>query len=361
MASLPSDIRRSNRRAVLRALYPNRWRSRADLAKITGLSKVSVSDVVATLIDDGLLVEGGYKPSSKPGKPALLVGIQVQGMNVIGLDLAQAGTLKGILTDLEGHVLARASIPAPDAKPMPLNPIMDLCKRLQDQSKAPILGLGIASPGTVDTAGRVLAAPNLGWADLSLAQALREGLGLEVCLANDADSAVFGERCFGGGPANMILVQIARGVGAGVLIDDRIVHGSHYVAGEIGHVVIDENGIPCACGKRGCLETTTSVPSLTARIAQAPERREEIITLAGQALGSALSMPVALTNIDDIVVAGPASIATATMLETVQNTINDRVRSRFIEAVRVRPSALGSDAAALGGVAGVLRERLGVF
>ncbi|BDR53144.1 ROK family protein [Bombiscardovia nodaiensis] len=359
--SSPSDIRKSNRQAVLRALYPDRWLSRADLAKLTGLSKVSVSDVVAELIQDSLLVEGGYKPSSKPGKPAVLVGIEAQGKTVMAVDLSEAGTVKGILCDLKGQIILRAKQDLPQSNPLPLEPIIALCQQLKARAPEPLLGLAVATPGTVNMQGTVLAAPNLGWSDVDLAQILSQQVGLRTYVTNDADSAVFGEHCFAGGPANMILVQIARGVGAGVLIDNRIVRGSHYVAGEIGHVVVDENGIACACGKRGCLETLTSVPFLAGKIAAQPQAREGILAQAGQVLGAALSMPVALTNITDISIAGPSEITDEAMLTALENTINERVHSRFIEHVHVHPAALGNDAAVLGGAACVLRRELGVL
>lgn len=360
-SALPSDIRRRDRQTVLRALYPDKWHSRADLAKITGLSKVSVSDVVAGLIQDGLVVEGGYKSSSRPGKPAVLVGIKADGTNVMALDLSEAGVIRGILTDLTGKVLVRQDMEIPRAGYLDPQAVVTLCKRLSGQTRVPILGLGVATPGTVDRYGRVIAAPNLGWTDLDLAEQLHRALRMVVRVSNDADSAVFGERCFATGPDNMILVAIAKGVGAGVLIDDHVVQGSAYVAGEIGHVVVDENGPDCVCGKRGCLETLIAAPVLEARIADDPNRRDDLLTQAGEVLGTALSLPVALTNITDVTISGPERIVGRVFLNAVENTINDRVHSRFIERVDVHTTRLGGDAAALGGVANVLRHELGVL
>lgn len=360
-SALPSDIRRRNRQTVLRALYPHKWHSRADLAKITGLSKVSVSDVVAGLIQDGLVVEGGYKSSSRPGKPAVLVGIKADGTNVMAVDLSEAGVIRGILTDLTGKVLVRQDMEIPRAGYLDPQAVVTLCKRLSGQTRVPILGLGVATPGTVDRYGRVIAAPNLGWTDLDLAEQLHRALRMVVRVSNDADSAVFGERCFATGPDNMILVAIAKGVGAGVLIDDHVVQGSAYVAGEIGHVVVDENGPDCVCGKRGCLETLIAAPVLEARIADDPNRRDDLLTQAGEVLGTALSLPVALTNITDVTISGPERIVGRVFLNAVENTINDRVHSRFIERVDVHTTRLGGDAGALGGVANVLRHELGVL
>ncbi|WP_161522215.1 ROK family transcriptional regulator [Bifidobacterium aemilianum] len=383
-SALPSDIRKSNRAAVLKALYPDQWRSRADLAKITGLSKVSVSDVVGELIEAGLLVEGGYKSSSRPGKPAVLVGINAGGRGLVAVDLSEAGRVSAILADLTGKILESSQIDvssaqrgrghvgdrmvsdsssSSDTSSLPLEPVIRLCRTLIGKSSVPMLGVGVATPGTVSDSGEVLAAPNLGWTNLKLADELRQALDLPVFVSNDADSAVFGERCFGAGPANMILVQLARGVGAGVLIDDHIVRGTSCVAGEIGHVVIDENGMACACGKRGCLETMTSIPFLRQRLADAEGQadRDDVLAQAGEVLGAALSMPVAMTNITDIAISGPEPIVGKMLLESVENTINDRVHSRFIDAVIVHATRLGTNAALLGGVACVLRHELGVL
>lgn len=360
-SALPSDIRRRNRQTVLKTLYPDKWFSRADISKITGLSKVSVSDVVAELIQDGLVVEGGYKNSTRPGKPAVLVRIKVEGSAVMAVDLSEAGAIRGILTDLSGRVLVRQTVQVPETGHLDPQAVIHLCQGLAEQSRVPILGLGVATPGTVDMSGRVLAAPNLGWTDLDLADRLRRNLGMVVWVSNDADSAVFGERCFATGPENMILVAIAKGVGAGTLIADHVVRGSTYVAGEIGHVVVDENGPACICGKRGCLETLIAGPILQKRIANEPERRDDILTQAGEVLGEALAMPVALTNITDVTISGSTDLVCRIFLEAVENTINDRVHSRFIERVDVHQARLGGDAAALGGVAEVLRHELGVL
>ena len=360
-SAMPSDIRRRNRQAVLRSLYPDKWYSRADLSRMTGLSKVSISDVVADLTQEGLVAEGGYKSSSRPGKPAVLVGIKAEGTNIMAVDLSEVGVIKGVLTNLTGKILVRQSTEIPRAGHLDPQAVVILCRRLSEQSRVPILGLGVATPGTVDRSGRVISAPNLGWTDLDLEDLLHRALRMVVRVSNDADSAVFGERCFANGPDDMILVAIARGVGAGVLIDDHVVEGSAYVAGEIGHVVVDEDGPDCVCGKRGCLEALIAVPVLEERIAREPERRDDLLTRAGEVLGRALAMPVALTNIADVTVSGPGNIVGSAFLDAVGSTVNDRVHSRFTDRVEVHPARLGEDAAVLGGVANVLRHELGVI
>lgn len=113
VAAMPSDVRLRNRSAVLSALYPDVLRSRADLAKITGLSKVSTSDVVSDLIGDGFVVEQGYKASSRPGKPALMLEFNPSARRIVALDLSDPASIKGVVTDLAGTILDREERDSP--------------------------------------------------------------------------------------------------------------------------------------------------------------------------------------------------------------------------------------------------------
>lgn len=358
----PSDIRQRNRTAVLRAIYPNVWCSRAELSRITGMSKVSTSDVVAELIHDGLVTEGGYQNSPKPGKPALLVGFNAQSMNVVSVDISEADGMRGIVTDLAGNILERDQEAIVEHMPLRTTQVVEFCERLVESAHAPVLGVAVATPGTVDEReGVVLAAPNLGWSDVELAAILRDRLGLEATVANDADCALFAERCFAQGSENMMLVQVAKGLGAALLIGGNVVQGADHAAGEIGHVVVDDDGPQCVCGKRGCLETLVSTPVLEHRIAQDPDQRGDIVADAGAILGRALAMPVAMSNISEVVVAGPEDVVDDEMVRAARDVINDMVRSRFITAVNVRRSRLGVDAAALGAVAFVMRDQLRIL
>lgn len=362
----PADIRARNRAAVLRCLYPETWRSRAQIAGITGLSKVSVSEVVSELIADGLIVEGGYKTSSRPGKPALMLGFRAQSRCVLAVDLSGIDVITGVVSDMTGHVRERLQVPMPCERSDgsdKVEAVLRACENLQTQAGCPVLGIGVATPGAVTRSGEVREASNLGWSSVELAQSIRQRCsGLPVYVLNDADSAALGERHFGNGAADSIVVQIAGGVGAGMLVADHIVHGPGFTAGEIGHVVVEDEGIACRCGKRGCLETIASATVIHERMKGLPTaQRDEVLRQSAQVLGKALSMPVGMTDISDVVVLAPDDVATDGFIESMENAINERVHSRFLDNITVRRPQRGADVVVLGAVAAVLRRELDVM
>lgn len=357
----PADVRVRNRDAVLRALYPNRRYSRSELSRITGMSKVSTSDVVADLMEDGYLCEVGYKNSKSPGKPARMLEFNTDSQVVIAVDLSNGDQIKGVVTDLKGTVLARERHPVCAGSTLRIEEVINLCRSLAEDSDLPLLGIGVATPGFVDERGVVLEAPNLGWINVDLAGVLKNRFRCEVCVANDADCGVSAERSFANGSANMMFIQIAKGVGAGLLVSDHVVHGSANTAGEIGHVVVDQSGFECICGKRGCLETVIAVPALKRRICEHPDKEEEIVTQAGCILGQALSVVVAMTDITDVVVSGPENLVGDRFRKATQERINTLVHSRFIKEVKVHGPYFKEDTALLGSVANVLKTKLNVM
>ena len=145
-------------------------------------------------------------------------------------------------------------------------------------------GLGVASPGWVDTErGVVPAAPQLiGWRDVPLVEILQERLGVTVRLENDANAAALGENAFGAGRGtrHMLYITVSTGVGAGIIADGRLYRGAKGSAGEIGHTIIDPSGPPCGCGSRGCLESLSSGTAIARRAAEAADRGGSAILAA---------------------------------------------------------------------------------
>ncbi|MFT8640032.1 ROK family transcriptional regulator [Bifidobacterium sp.] len=360
-SAAPADVRLRNRTAIMRALYPNNSHSRAELAKLTGMSKVSTSDVVADLIEDGLLVEGAYRTPHGPGKPSQLLQFNVSAGNVVSIDLSDVTRIRGVVVDLAGKVMHRVEIELSHAKCLDATEVTKLCQRLVDMCEEKVIGIAIATPGTVNDDGLILEAPNLGWVDMDFVERLRGVADCPVVVTNDADAAVFAEDYFGDGFSDMILVQIADGVGAGLLIDNNVVRGKGFTAGEIGHVVMSDGTRPCVCGKIGCLETIVSAPVLDRAIEEHPDDSERIIARAGKELGRALAMPVALTNITHVVFSGVPRLVNQTMVDAAQSTIDLLTRSRFLDAVQVQISTIGEDAAMLGAAGMVLRRVLAVM
>lgn len=355
----PEDGRRQNLALVLQSLHDEPQLSRADLARRTGLTRVTISDLVAQLISEDLVVETGTTAAARPGKPATMLSVRDDSRDIIALDLSAPRTISGGVFSLRGQVrqLAQRDLGAATGEAA-YDAVLDLARELIGAATRPILGVGVGTPGTVDRRGTVIAAPNLGWHGLPLQHQLSEALDVPVHVENDANVAVLAERSFADGTANLIRIQISRGVGAGLLIAGSVVTGSSAAAGEIGHVVIEDGGEPCPCGKNGCLETWLSVPSLRRRMAGADAA--EVLTEAGRRLGAALSPIVGMLDLNDIVVGGPAGLVDGPLLAAAQQVVTDRTHSDFRGEVRLRLSSLGDNAVLLGAAALVRRTQLGV-
>lgn len=358
----PAEARHHHRTLVLQSLYRDSGRSRADLARELGLSRVTISDVVSGLVDDGLVVELGTRTDARPGKPATLLDINRQGHNLIGLDLSNERSFVGVVTDLDGAVVARSEVDVPPT--LGTDALLGaerLLRNLIDAAPHPVLGVGVGSPGIVDDRGVVLSAPNLGWTDLPLRDRLAAACDLPVAVANDADAALVAERSFGSGQPHMMLVRIGRGVGSGVMIGGQVVGGARHAAGEIGHVVVGtDEGELCACGNCGCLETWLALPRIEARFNEPGADRQAVLAEAGRRLGIVLAPIASALNLSEIVVAGPDPDISTPLLSAADAAVRDRTLADTHGEMRLRMTDLGHDLVVLGAVVLVLRGQLGV-
>lgn len=323
---------------------------------------MTISDVVGDLVDEAFVVELGPRPGSRPGKPATVLDINRQGHNIIGLDLSGSESFVGVVTDLDGAVIERAELDIPQAQgDEAIAAAETLLHGLVALAHRPVIGVGVGSPGIVDEHGVVLSAPNLGWRDVPLESRLADTCGLPVTVANDADAAVVGESSFGDGQPDMMLVRIGRGVGAGLMIDGRIVRGARYAAGEIGHVVSGtDEGALCVCGNRGCLERWLAIPQIEAHLAEPSADRVAVLTEAGRHLGVVLAPIVSALNLTEVVLAGPSEHISGPLLAAAETTLRDRTLADTHGDMRLRTTELGHDLVVLGAVVLVLRGQLGV-
>ena len=185
-------------------------------------------------------------------------------------------------------------------------------------------------PGVVDGNGLVKRSTLLGWRNVDVRTLIERRFSLPVTVNNDATAAMFTERLFGKGGPNMMFVRLRRGVGGAVLLGDVPVFGENHAGGEIGHISLDPQGPPCACGKRGCLERLVSATSLHARLQRSDERmRASILREAGTYLGTALSMPVGLLDLADVCVYGQSDIVNDTLLSAAQAQLDLLTGSSF--------------------------------
>jgi len=361
--ALPEDTRRHNRSLVLQSLFRGGPMSRADLSRLTGLTRVTTSDLVGELMTAELLVDLGTRAESRVGKPATLVGIRPDATTIVSLDLSDAQHLRGALVDVTGTITQRRSIAwdgrtGADA----LGLVCDLAGLLAKGADRQVLGVGVGSPGIINRRGVVLEAPNLGWVDLDLAGELSSALGVGVHVANDANASALGEYTFGGSTGyGLLVVTVGQGVGAGLLLDGNLLLGDHYAAGEIGHVMVVDPGELCACGRTGCLETVLAAPSLRRRTEGAsPAAARRILAAAGRRLGAALAPVVSTLNLGEIVLNGPADLLAGPLREATVSELGRRTMPAVADDVTVRLSVLGDDLVLTGAAVLVLTGELGV-
>lgn len=383
-----------NSRLVLRTIYDGGSVSRADLARLTQLTRATVSDVVADLIRQGLVEEVGYGAAAV-GRTPVLLSVMADSRQLIGINVA-SGTLRAGIVNLRGQIGERIDLSLRDAAGEAVVALLfQAVDALIAQACSPLLGIGMGVPGLIDTAGSgVRSAVNLGWQDLPLRDLMQTRYGLPVLIANDSHLAALAEYTFGGGlPAeHMVVLLVGRGIGAGIVIGGQIFLGDGGGAGEIGHVVVVERGQPCRCGNAGCLETVASsraivqraqaiaradARSLLHRLAPQPEQLTlELIAAAvaagdpaacalirevGRHLGVAVAHLVGVLNIRRIVIAGRVALFGDALLDAIRAEVAARTLRILARDTVIETARLGPDAVILGASALLLRSELGLI
>ncbi len=387
------QLKEHNRRLVLGAIYNGRALSRVAIAEETGLTRPTVSQIVGELLESGLVQEEG-PGESRGGKPPTILSFTDDTYQVIGLHLSGRRII-GTVTDLRGRILARAShITADTAHVVAgLTRVLDnLCA----QATRPLLGIGVSVPGVVDPLnGIVRYTAYLNWRDLPLVERLAPHCDddVPIYLDNDTKLAALGERIFGAGDGidNMVVIMVGvSGIGAGIVIDGEIYHGAGGGAGEIGHMPVADNDVPCVCGRRGCLEAVASGWALVRRAQEAAAAHPEsalsalasngltfedvqqavqsgdpttvaLAQEAGYYLGLVVSVIVSTVNPQRVIVGGSVSELGEPLLDSLRRTVNKHTLPILTEETEILPASLDSDVSVLGAVAQVLKGELGVF
>ena len=193
-----------------------------------------------------------------------------------GVDLG--GTkIYSLIADANGNVLAddRRPTQAAEGSDAVIDRIVASVRQALDEANVDsreIVGLGISTPGPCDPRrGIVTEAPNLGWSDVPLVDLVSKKLGVPALLENDAAAAAYGEMKFGAGRGkrHILYVTLGTGIGGGIIIDGQIYGGASGAAGEVGHLVLEPDGVACNCGARGCLEALASGPAIAREAAAA--------------------------------------------------------------------------------------------
>jgi N-acetylglucosamine repressor len=361
-----------NRQIVLNLVREYQPISRADLARRMEVARGMVSPLVNELIEGGLLYEAATGASRRGRKPTLL-HVRAHDRLVVGIDVRVSGT-RILLSDLAGRTLATeivATPPDPDALVAELGTRV---KRLLDAnaSAGACQGIGLVVPGMVDRAsGRLVNAPTLGWRNVDLRGALEQATELPVAIERDAVACALAQMWVGdrAGEASdsYAYVTFSDGVGAGIVVNGRVVRGHRDSAGEFGHVPLTFDGPACSCGSRGCWEAYTSsyaliarylgrelatresyagvresgltVPDVIARARGGDERAGEALQATARYMGLGLAAIVNALNPARIIVGGEIAAAWDLIGATVQGAMAERTLTQGTASTPVIPEA----------------------
>lgn len=382
MKATHQETRAHNERLVLTTIYNSGPISRAAVARATGLTRTTVSDVVGELLLAGLTREIGRGPSTG-GKAPILLDVVDDARHLIGIDLGEEA-FRGAIVNLRGQVVQRRelAVEGRDGQAA-LERVFELTDALVNAARRPIVGIGVGTPGLADTTvGTVLQAVNLEWRELPLGRLIQERYEMPAYVANDSQAVALAEHVFGGPrTTNLVVVKVGRGIGAGLVLEGKLFQGDGFGAGEIGHTTVVEDGEPCRCGARGCLETVASSRAVVARLSPPGSNGERPITLeeavaafrrgdgaaraavfdAARYLGLALAGLVGTLNVRRLVLVGPMTAFGDPWLRVVRETMRGHALARLTAETSVQIGRLDADGVILGASALLLTNELGLL
>jgi predicted NBD/HSP70 family sugar kinase len=378
-----------NRMALVRHVCANPGVSRADLANDVGLTKSTVSGLVRELIAEGWLVEREIVATGDLGRRPTPLFIDPARLLLLGAEVG-IESVRVVATSLTGEVHASvvasygAARTAPACMGILANALVKLRNKL-DASEHRIIGIGIGLPGGVDEArGVLLFAPNLHWRDVPVGDVLTEKLkgtaleGVPLFLQNEADVAALGELEFNAqqDADPLLYVSMNQGVGAGVIVGDRLLTGSRGFAGEVGHIVLQINGPLCTCGRKGCAEALiglgamlrasdkkphasacTSLADIRSRLADHDADTVRAVKKAGTYLGVLLQNLASAYDPACIVLGGSLLELGETFMKPALETLDEYAGAANLATPVVKTSRFGADAVAVGAAA-LARYRL---
>lgn len=257
--------REINRDVLLHSVHSHQPVSRADLARLSGLQPSTVSVIVGQLISEGWVVPGEQGRLPRGRRPTY---VRLNDRHVtLGIDL-RPDSIHLAMVDINGNLLGHETLPltqrdhSDEDMRLLLQSVAQAARLLRDSTADMHFdGVGISVSGRVaPESHQVLFAPNAPWLQADLCAELEKALGMPVEMENSANACIYGERWFGqlGQSSNVLAVSIADGISTGLLVDGRLLRGRDGMAGEFGHMTLDEAGPTCGCGNRGCWEVFAS-------------------------------------------------------------------------------------------------------
>jgi N-acetylglucosamine repressor len=370
--STPREI---NRQIVLNLVREHQPISRADLARRMRVGRGMVTSLVSELLSDGSIYEGSTVDAPRGRRPMMLY-VRTHDRLVIAVDVRFSKTYL-MLSDFNATPIALETF---DTIVEPLSLVSALTRRIRrllktHRAAGKCNGIGLVVPGMVDQqTGRVLNAPQLGWRDVDIRDALAAATGLEVQIENAPIACALAQMWLGerGGdaPRDFVYVTVSDGVGAGVVVNGEVVRGHNNTAGEFGHVPVDARGPQCLCGSYGCLEAFTSnlatlsrylghefsptetrhllqesgitITDVIARARSGDRRAQRALEETARYLGGGLAVIVNTLNPAQIFVGGEITEAWDSLAPVIHKAIAARALTSLAAATPVNPDPASS-------------------
>ncbi|MER8092024.1 ROK family transcriptional regulator [Streptomyces goshikiensis] len=373
-----SSLHRANLERVVRAVRLAGSLTQAEIARATGLSAATVSNIVRELKEAGTVE---VTDTSAGGRRARSVSLSGDAGIVIGVDFGHTH-LRVAVGNLAHQVLAEESEPLDvDASWVDgfdrAEALVGRLIRGIGVGLEKVIGVGLGVPGPIDVESGTLGSTAIlpGWAGINPRQELSQRLGVPVYVDNDANLGALGELVWGSGRGvkDLAYIKVASGVGAGLVINGQIYRGPGGTAGEIGHITLDESGPVCRCGNRGCLETFAAAryvlpllqgshgPELTMeRVVELAREGDpgcrRVIADVGRHVGSGVASLCNLLNPSRVVLGGSLAEAGELVLAPIRESVGRYAIPSAARQLSVLTGSLGGRAEVLGALALVLSE-----
>jgi predicted NBD/HSP70 family sugar kinase len=378
-----ASLREANRKRVIDALRERGIASRAELARMTGLSRSTISTIVSDLLDTGLAGEREGHPDgeAQAGRPPVMVSLNRAAGVAVGIDFGHRH-LRVAVSDLSHVVLAEAwcEMDVDHSAAEGLDRAAQFVDQVLDEAGADrhhVIGVGMGLPAPIDrNSGSVQGSSILpGWVAVDAAGEASDRLGLPVEVENDANLGALAEYAWGAakGRSEVVYIKVSSGIGAGLISGGKLQHGVSGTAGEIGHMVLAEGGPICRCGNRGCLEALASsravadllaasrrepvsTPQLIELSAAGDEAARRLIADAGRAIGIAVANLCNILNPQSVIVGGDLAAAGDTLLDPIRDVVRRTAVPTAVADLEVVAGVHGDRAEMLGALALVMHE-----
>ncbi len=314
------NIADSNKALILKLIYTGQCTTRVELSRITGLTKMTVSNIVHSLIESRLIMEGEYRTNNCAGRNPVLICPDETANRVLGVYISRD---KVVVSSITPRAVVTRSIEfrldhSYDARDLMQAIVENIESIFLAEGKERFMGIGVSCIGPVDiNYGRLLTPTDFyGISDVEIKKILTKKTGLDVVVDNDMNASALAELLYGNGTdcGNFIYIGITHGIGAGIVINGELYSGAHGLCGELGHISIDHHGPLCSCGNKGCLEVYASIPNFLAhvvgeasKIERSVLRKKEMITFKDVVDAAEGNDRLALKMMDDFI----ANLATA--------------------------------------------------